>query len=95
MRATSRLTSHDFGIEHQGRTNLPLRLFGSSFLLEVPRLGAMGFGKPGIDFERALGGGKRVLLPAMNESQVELGERHQRPGLRVIRVESASPGGRA
>ena len=47
----------------QRRSYLPLRLFGSSLLLEVPRLGAMGLGKPGIDFDRPLGGGKRVLLP--------------------------------
>ena len=47
----------------------------------------MRFGKARIDFERSLGGGQGVFVLAVDEAELRLGKRHQRPCLCIVRVQ--------
>src|SRR4051794_14072054 len=75
------------GIDLKSDPNLLLGLFGAAFLLEVPGLDAMSLGKRRIEFDCPLRGWKCVFVLAEGKSDFRLGERHEGPRLRVIRIQ--------
>ena len=75
------------GVELQGCANLFFRFFLLPFFLEEPSLDCMRLRQVGIDLQRPLRGAKCIFIPAMDELQLELSQRHQCPGLRIIGVE--------